>query len=89
MLKILCAFVKNNSSFPHFIVWRVPSLCGGNAVFYYAGRKFFGQGLCAFKWKPDIRCISGGMCLFCCCQCDRIAIGTLKGSARNPHPQER
>ena len=24
MLKILCAFVKNNSSFPHFIVWRVP-----------------------------------------------------------------
>ena len=39
MLKILCAFVKNNSSFPHFIVWRVPSLCSGNAAIYYAGRR--------------------------------------------------
>ena len=43
MLKILCAFVKNNSSFPHFIVWRVPSLCSGNAAIYYADRKFFWQ----------------------------------------------
>lgn len=47
MLKILCAFVKKKSSFPHFIVWRVPSLCSGNAAIYYAGRKFFLDRDCA------------------------------------------